>query len=450
MNAADNSPFSIFPNKRDLFFLAGFYFILHLAIIWWTSPFLDSAFLSGDRSASRLEKIIGLTSNFQNGIAGALERQGIPGDYIVHAAIWTLFGAAGVIAFQTIFGFASVISSVFFVRIIGGDRSVQLIAGILICLMPASLMSPHVLVTDGLFAASIALACCLFLSALQTNRAAYLVGSLSLLEFGSFLRPQSFLLFGLWFLIIAFRHRSLLRPFALSAAACLLLFPGAWLAWRYAVFHQLGMGQTDFDIAVNFWERAERISKLAGVEVPNASTGRLGISDFIFFAFHYPAALLKSFITDLLNLTLNPGANHLFGHFLRLIDAPANFFFWKNTLEQQGILYLLKAVLQKDALFIFVFLAYSIFHVAILFFSAIGVAVVFRTNAASSWARKNAILMIVIAMTLIVPIFISGNVRWAHRAPLEPILASFAAIGIIWAARFLLSRRKHVPRGTSL
>ncbi|HEY0341233.1 MAG TPA: hypothetical protein VGC34_10535, partial [Steroidobacteraceae bacterium] len=258
---------------------------------------------------------------------------------------------------------------------------------------------------------------------------------MALLALAAFIRPQA-LLFGLiaaaTLIVVAPRLR---RDAALAPLLGLLVFPGVWLLWRYFQVGELGLGPSMFDVGINMKIRADRMALISNIPgwVPmdwmNPGLSRMTPAAFLDVSKHYPQALLSTLVSDLLNFIANPGANALFGIYLQFYPTSSDVFFWKHTFDSGGFPAVLHAMLGSNGRLVFVFLLTGAIHALAIAGAVLGAACVLVRRE----SRPAASVVILLGLAEAGVVFVAGIVRWTHRAPLEPLIAALAAIGVAWS-----------------
>ncbi|WP_407152807.1 hypothetical protein [Bradyrhizobium sp. ORS 86] len=397
---------------------------IHASLFYFdlTDP---AAFLRGDRAIDRLAHVDGLLAAGSSTIVHAALDSGVPGDFLQHAVLYAIGGRYLVIITQVALQLFTVLLMYSFVARTSGSAKVAAAAGILIVIMPGSLLNPHLLVTEAWFTTLLLIGTVSVCEAVDTPRAApspfYLYLGFASLGLASAIRPQGLLipLVLTPYLLFAFpkaRGRSLKA--ALLAYA---LFPLSWMTLRFLLVGDFGLGSSNADLATNLAFRADRILSL-----PLDSTGRMDLLPFIRLAAAHPLAFLNTIYADAFNLILNPGANHLFGYYLQFGET-LNGFSWLKVRDQSGLGGVVAELLTRNTTLVALFGIWTAIHAAVLLgVTMAGMEIVRDRHRMPRWIW---IVMIVVVTTAFSG-FAAGLVRWDLRSGIEPLLAILAAYGL--------------------
>lgn len=415
-----------------------FYLALHAALFVFDLYHPD-AFLRGDRAGPRLDLVIQAQQAGFAGLGSLFLTTGLPGDYIVFVPFYALFGQYGIILVQLLVGALTLLITMKLAMTLGASARTAAAAGILYCLLPGSLMDPHLLVTECFFTAAFAGALwALADGAINASRRSVWMG-IGLLTLAAFIRPQALPL-GLIAAVPLFLFSPRLRRDAvLAPLVWLLIFPGTWLLWRYLRVGEFGLGPSMFDIGVNLKIRADRMALITPIPgwVPmdwsSPIPARETMGDFLALSAHYPRALLATLVSDLMNFIANPGANALFGIWLQFYTPSSDVFFWKHTIDRGGLTAVLGELFgnSSNVRLALVFVVTAVLQVIAIVGAVLGLARVLRQRE----LRPATSVLILVCLAESAVVFVAGIVRWTHRAPLEPIIAALALIGLAWFAR---------------
>lgn len=421
------------------------YVILHIALLTFDVHEPD-AFLRGDRAVSRLAVVEQAQQAGVSGLGHLFLATGLPGDYVIFLPFYTPFGQYGVILAQLMAGLATLLISVGLARTLGASDRVAAGAGVLYCLLPGAVMDPHLLVTETFFTTAFAAGLWALAQAARAGCRRDVWLGMGLLTVAAFIRPQA-LPFGLIAAVPLLLGASRLRRDAvLAPLLCLLVFPGIWLLWRYLQVGEFGLGPSMFDIGTNLKIRADRMALIANIPGEMLSApgdpGRLTPQAFVELARLYPHALVTSFTSDWVNLVANPGANALFGQYLQYYPPMPDVAFWKHAIDSGGVPGVVRAVFESSGRLVFSMLLTGVIHVVAVAGALAGLWRVLRERR----LRLAASVVTLVCLAESAVVFVSGLVRWAHRAPLEPVIAALAAIGVAWLLGRI--RRRRVPIAT--
>jgi hypothetical protein len=410
------------------------YFVLHFGLFVFDlhNP---EAFLRGDRASSRLLLVEQAQQAGASGLGHLFLATGLPGDYLVFLPFYALFGPYGVILVQLFVGALTLLITVGLASSLGASARTAAAAGGLYCLLAGAVMDPHLLVTESFFTAAFAAAVLALAHAARAGSGRSIWLGMGLLTLAASIRPQALplgLVAAVPLIIVAPRVR---RDAVLAPLLWLLVFPGAWLLWRYLKVGEFGLGPSMFDVGVNLKIRADRMALISAIPgwipldwmSPNPS--RITPAAFVDLSTHYPHALISTLVSDLLNFVANPGGNALFGMYLQYYPPSNDVFFWKHTIDSGGIPAVLRAVFDSSGRLVFVLLLTGAIHALAIAGAVLGTARVLLGRE----SRRAAWVVITLALAESAVVFVAGVVRWTHRAPLEPVIAALAAIGLAWA-----------------
>ncbi len=347
-----------------------------------------------------------------------------PGDFAVHAILYRFGGQYLVIAAQIFVQFAVVAGLYLCARRLIG-RNAALAAGFLMVVMPGALMNPHLLVTETWVAALISLGILFFCLAFNNRHefvsASYLFAGFASLTLAMFIRPQGLLLpLALGACLLAIMKGGRI-PIVIGVVGSYLVFPLSLMIFRLVGTGEFGLGESAADLGTNLLLRANRILYGSYFEPGQKMT----ISHFLAVAAAHPLVTLNTFYADAVNLFLNPGSNHVFGFYLKIYNAE-DFRFWVGLLDRAGATGVVGQVLREGLPFLVIFATWMIIHVIVLCGMALaGIRAVRRWNITPPWVW----LALVAAVVYLATSFASGQVRWAHRTGVEPLLVMLAVWG---------------------
>jgi len=410
------------------------YLILHAGLFAF-DLYNPDAIMRGDRTGSRLELIEQVRQAGPAGLGPLFLATGLPGDYLEALPIYLVLGPYGVIVFQVLAGVATLLFTVALARSLGACDRAAAGAGLLYCMLPGSLMDPHLLVTESFYTVFFIGGLWAMTHAARSHQRGDLWLGAFLLILAAWVRPQA-LPFGLVAAAALAWAVPRLRWDALAAPLLMLvLFPGLWILWRYLETGGIGLGPSSFDIPVNLRIRADRLALVAQipgwVQSDLTHPSRTSPAEFMNLAARYPRALLSTYLSDAVNFAGNPGANAVFGRYLGFYAPMTDLFFWKHTMDSGGFPAVARAIIGGNSRLVLAILVTSVVHAVLVIGAAAGTWRVIGLRPVRVAAA--VVLLVCLAQTLVV--FVSGLVRWSHRAPLEPALAALAGIGIAWILR---------------
>ncbi len=408
----------------------------HVALVLFV-PDMAEKFQLGDRAWDRSAKIDALlrAPDFEAGIA-ALFYNGAPGDYIFFLPAYAGFGPAGVIAQNIVL----LLIGLWFLYRIGLawlSPAAARIAVIAYALLPATIFHPHVFASEAICNPLLIIATWYAGRLLTSDRPA--------------LRDAA--LFGLVCAVLVFtRHIYLLFPAMVAglmlvrqgfarrsiAALCMVLalsfaMTGGWRAANWATEGRYEVAPSFHGLESNLFLRAERMAATGGFALVSEISRRRAISpaDFAELAIGHPAPLLRTVVSDAVNLTGNTGVSMVYGRYLGLFDlgekGDADVFKWRDIRDRDGTIAML-AYMGRTAPLALVFNAgFALMWVALLVVSLLG-AFRFLFDGTSGIALR--LLFAGVPLYVFTFTFVSGSVRWDHRSPMEFVICLFFAAGI--------------------
>ena len=413
------------------------YALIHLLLFLFdlSDP---TAILRGDRAEGRLSLAQDLVNADGAALASMLRDGGPPGDYAFHALGLMLGGSYALIGLQILCGALTLVSTMGIARSIGAGPRTSAMAGLLLCVLPGSLLSPHVAVTESAFTVALIASIWALAEAIRSRRPDLAAAGMLMLSVAAFIRPQAMLYPWLAAIVLHFCTPVLRRRAWSAAVVSSLVFPGLWLVWRYIDQNSFGMGPSSFDLQVNFFIRAERIEDIVsqGSAGFDPTTGRMSGVEFFRLAEAHPGATFKTYLSDALNYVLNPGANALFGFYLGFFQTAVDVFYWKRQLDSVGIFGVLVGMLAESWRFVLAFGAMTFIHLTTLVAALVGIVV----KVADPVPRRVALLLVAFLSMHSAMNFAAGIVRWTHRVPVEPLLAVLASVGLAWIGAQLTRR----------
>jgi hypothetical protein len=381
-----------------------------------------TAFLRGDRAVSRLDKIMAvLKAADLHSFQDATLNSGMPGDFLPHALLYRIGGPYFLIAFQIALQLSTLIITYLLAARITGSKTVALAAGLFFIVLPGSLMDPHLLTTEiwykVLLMFGIALICYSMDSEGRIFSTSSFCAGFIFLALASAVRPQGLLVPLVVAGCLAATSKQNGPKIVAGTLLSFAVFPVSWMALRFLLVGEFGFGEYGSDLPDNLGFRADRI-----LGVPFGTTGKLSLLGLADIARSHPVAAINTIYSDLINLFLNPGVNHVFGYYLKMFDSVS--FYWVDLRDKSGLVGVVVEILRQNAVFLVLLIVWMIIHLTVLS-GALAVPLL------SVWSgvrlQPPVWIMIAVVATLMACSFASGWVRWDYRAGTEPILALLAA-----------------------
>lgn len=429
------------PRSRWLLLPVLAFLILHGALLAYDLQHPDAIF-GGDRAESRWASMQDRLAASDDQANAVILKYSQPGDYVLHTWLYRLGGFPAILLMQMGVALGTLLATMSLARLLGATPQAAAVAGMLFVLLPGSIISPHLLTTETFFTACFLIGCLLLAAGMQRSSIGMLWLAVLPWAIGAFIRPQGMIFMPVAVAMIAVWHPSLRRAAFLSAALCVLLFPGLWLLWRQSLTGEVGMGESDADLGVSFRIRAHRVLNLLGITDWAAQdqvlVPRMSAQEFFSLFAQHPLGFLKTYVSDLINVALNPGANAVFGHYLKLFPTTTDPHFWKLLMDREGISGVLGGIGANGLGYVAAFFVLGAIHGLVVVSAALGIWRGLRDPA----TRRVNVLVFTMTLMALAVIFIAGLVRWAHRAPAEPLMAAFAGIGLVWAGGEIGRRRR--------
>ena len=319
--------------------------LAHLALVL-ALPNLEQKFQLGDRAWDRSAKIDEImAAKDWSGIVEVVFYHSSPGDYVFFLPAYAAFGAPGVIV-QNIVLF---LLGVYFLYRIGREffsPTLAKIATLTYCLLPSTLFHPQAFVTESLCNPLLIVAAYFALRMLSWERPA----------------PRDAVIFAALFAVICFaRNMFVLLPFAV--AALVLVHAAPWRSalrrsagliavslslvalWQAALWVNDGryeVAPSFHGLSSNLYLRADRMARMGGFELPAhvAESRSMAPGEFAELAADQPRTLLRTAVSDAVNLFVNTGVSMAYGRYLGLFDlkekSDEDTFKWRDIRDTQG------------------------------------------------------------------------------------------------------------------
>lgn len=419
------------------------YEVAHLALIFlW--PGAATRFMLGDRALDRTHKVETLLdAGSIDDALRTLMAQGAPGDYVLFAPAYGLFGPAGVMLQNLTLAIAGLCCLYRLAGRLGGER-VARIASLVYVLLPASIFHPQAFVSEGI-----------------TNPLLIVATYILALGFGSDrARPGKLALAGLLLAVVGF-VRPVLVLFPVAAATLVVLRGSgpARMRWREAaVLAVLGLslplgavlterlladrypaGESVGGLGSNLYLRARRMAAMGGVALPDgmvanpsgAGAGPRSIAPRIFVGLvaERPLVYSRTVLSDAFNLVANPGVAMVAGRYFGLFDlgehGHADLDKWREVRERDGMVAMLAQLWRASPAGLVALLAGALPWGAMLLVACHGAIHLARARAVAIGLR---LWLLGLPLCLgVLTSLLAGYSRWDHRSPVEFVLAILVA-----------------------
>lgn len=397
------------------------------------------AILQGDRAAQRHQRILEFVELSPSEWPSYFLQHGLPGDYLPHAVLYGLFGRLGLILIQVGLAFLSVVLVHRIAARWTGRRTVADVAAAALAFLPHSLAFPHLLMSEALFNPLLILGVYLVVRGTDRQRVAggstwagaLIFGLASLIRVIGAMVP--FLLAPAVALgVTRWRRRiGVGAGFVLIGLAPVLL----WMSFVRAGTGEFSLGQSSFSLPYNLEVRVERMDVRTPESLAVDDTGTHGVTvgEYLEIVASNPGAYWKIVRSDLINFWANPGVSKLFFNYLSLggdlRGADRSLLGWRSVMDESGLRAAVWHVWTTAPLVATVLLVSVGAWGAFLVFALPG-AIHFSRSEDVSVAWRISTLLVVLAFWL-VNANISGIARSGHRSPVEFLLATAFAIGVV-------------------
>jgi hypothetical protein len=427
---------------RSIAWIGLFFLILHVPLLIYDLQ-NPAALVEADRGGARLIKVEKFLDALERGeFVQHIRTTTAHGDYFFQGIVIYLFGPYGLIATQLVL---QLLATLVVYRVATrwmDSHDAALAAALLYVALPSSVYHPHVLASESIVNPLFAIAFGLILYSLNQGRRS----NLAMVSAGICLsvviatRNQYFL-----FPVIAvflFYLSSARNKSALAAALAFLVV--SWLPIAGSAYwsDQSDGHVSDHGLKRNLYIRFERIAEIDGFPAREFGEGHraMTVSEFVEVVAHHPKTYLHTLGSDALNLTLNPGANTLFGRYLGWLPGESDGHFWRRVNEERGLAGILSSLASQGALLLGVMVLATAIWILIILMALVGM---FRMAYESSFLLvERTLVLLTVLYSFLVP-FVSGIVRWTHRSGAEFLIILLCVYGFCEIVR----RRRGVRSG---
>lgn len=392
------------------------------------------AFMEGDRAKTRLENIESFSSAIQadeGSVLDVMVQTGGPGDYSIHAILYTWTGQVGIIVAQVCLHMLAVVLVFHLGVLLFGSRSVGLGASLVYALFMGSLLHPHVLASEAIFnpLVVISIYCSVRYLLADGNARGWLLGAALTGSLASFVRVvfvlYPFVLAAI--MLILDRRKGRFTNVALYLVISLSV-PMLWATAHWMQTGVYSMGKSDHDLSVNLYGRVNRMSRIGGFEIEDGvEEHRMGLGSYAGYVATYPDVYLKTVSSDLVNFTLNTGVNTFFGRYLGRYEMPKKKRYWRNIRDQEGLVAMTKMMYSYSPALFFTNILASLVWFAYIIAAAIGLVSLVRYQHLPVSVKA---LLISYPIYLLVVSNLGTGIRWDLRTPMEFVFALLIAFGV--------------------
>jgi hypothetical protein len=384
------------------------------------------AILHGDRAHGRLKTIMGILEATPAELPNRIfnSTSGVPGDFLQHTVLYGIGGPYLVIVCQIILQMLTLVMIYVAAVRLTGKTAVAVAAGLFMVVMPSTLMNPHLLTSETWFAALLTAGALLVFQSVDPARqsiiARYYYPGVIILALASAVRPQGLLVPAVVAICLLIWARRDYGKIIAGVFLGYLIFPVAWMTARFLVLGDFSIGGSDASLVTNLAIREDRILSL-----PIETHATMTPAEFLQLAAAHPWATFNTFYSDVLNLLFNPGINHVLTYYLGMF--PFQHAFWEGVRDRSGLLGVAVELLRQNGGFVALFAIWTVIHFTIVLAAGISAFQAIRDGRqAPMWVHISlAVTVLIIGCALA-----AGEVRWNHRAGVEPLLALLAAYGL--------------------
>lgn len=329
---------------------------LHLTLFVRDTQVIDG-FFRADRASQRfhaLQRVIeGGHENYAAFIA-ALVRNGIIGDYGLHAVFYSLGGPLAVIAFQVLLGIGAALCVVYIGSRAFSSKNMALAAGLLYGVLPQSLAFPHQLLTESIANPFLIFGTAGLLHALENPRARnWFLAGLAM-GIAALIRPALMLLP----LIAAALLIGLRGGRAYSGKAAIVAVSGLapfvlWCMFMLVQVGKFGPGESTQDLGLNFSQSTAKVLLSEGLapadgKAPDWLPQRLTLGQYLGYVINHPKGFANLYFKNIFVMLSDSGIGRLYVDLLgngaqerlALQDPSVG---WRAELTNHGPLAMLRA-----------------------------------------------------------------------------------------------------------
>lgn len=419
--------------------------LFHVALIFLL-PDAEQRFMLGDRANDRTVKMETLLSaDSADAFFATLFRQASPGDYILFAPAYTLGGPTAVMLQNTVL----ILLGVWFVYKLAAlffSRHAATFAAVVYALLPATLFHPHAFVSEAICNPLLIVAAYFIARHVRaSDPPARDVTIAALITAVLCFTRHVYLLLPLFFMAVLLFDQYIWRS-SKTRAATIMVVLGYSLVGAWGIVAHFGEAHYDAGKSVgglgsNLFLRAERMSQISGEPLPPAAEKARAVdngiltmtpADFGGYVLEHPVPFAKTVVSDLFNITANPGIAMVYGRFFGFFDLGERHYSdynkWREVRDREGIPGLLRELWRTSPRGLILNAVGAAAWALFLALAAVG-AVRLLVDRAQPVAIK--LLLIGLPFYLVgVSSLAAGYTRWDHRSPAEFALAILFMLGV--------------------
>ena len=422
-------------------------------------------FLHADRAVQRLDCIQAFLLNIRpiSNLIVFLGSRGVVGDYLIQGIVYGSVGQFGVIVFQLMLLFVSIILLFKFVSLIFDSEKIALLSIVIYIHLPHTLVFPHQLLSEAIFIPLIIFSFYFLTRYLaQTMLFRDLMISAIFLGFSVLVRPLVVVWPIIVFIVMAVSKHcrfSIRHWFTYILCSILPLF--LWMTFMLFSTGKFEMGSSGHSLSSNLYARVAKIAKTmpsdkqkevqeAFLNTDKECPKTLSISQYFKFVINYPTGYVKQIAKDGFVFFAKSGVNRLVLDYFYLFPEPKKEIQdsnkgWRTKLEQQGFLATFIFYFQENSLLILITCFGLIVFFVLMLFSVCGAYCVVRqylfNNNFKNYRCVYAILILFPCYIFAVSQFVDA-MQSRHRAPAEFVLCVLFSVAFYQTFNFVKTIRK--------
>jgi 4-amino-4-deoxy-L-arabinose transferase-like glycosyltransferase len=329
--------------------------IIHTALLILDAASVDG-FWRADRASQRFHAMRNLieSSHDYSAFIACLVKQGILGDYGLHAVLYSIGGPMTVIMFQVLLAMAAALCVTYISWRAFHSKNIAVMGGMLYVLLPQTIAFPHQLLSESISNPFLIFGTAGVLHALERprNTWSWALAGLSM-GIAGFVRPALILLPLVAAGLLVWLDRARLRSWQTGIFALSGLLP--FLLWGiFMLIHtgKFGPGQSTQDLGLNFSQSTAKVLLSEGVAQANGSApdwlpARLTLGEYLHYVGTHPKGFANLYLKNTLVMLSDSGIGRLYVDLLGIgakerIRLQDPVFGWRAQLTNHGPLSMLK------------------------------------------------------------------------------------------------------------
>ncbi len=428
--------------REKRFYSSAFYLILLFIIILHSFLLMfdfsnPSSFLAGDRASSRLNTINVFIHNVHDydSFIYLLSQNGIIGDYFFHMIIYFLFGQYGVIIIQLLLAFVSYILLYKIAYTISQSQKTSCVTLFIYAILPTTMMTPHLLVSEALFNPLIVFAFYFLTIYFYSENMEFKVIIFSGLCMGVAIVIRPILMFFPIVVAIIIIFSRLFKRQVLKTVTVFLFTSFSliflWSTFNYLYFNKFTIGSSSHSMAYNLGGRIAKMEKRFEQfrKLPENEQS-ITFATFLFSVMADPIAYAKSLQSDYINFFGNSGINSFLTNYLKIVSGErgkdGSTLGLKSILDETGIWHTFTYLYRNYRQLFFINITSLIFFVgfyALILFG--GFRFIRNVQPSVVWLYLTFLLYITVLSQIVL------TVRTGHRSPIEPFMSILMGLSFL-------------------